>query len=238
MRGRKDDLSGGTKHCSKCNETKPLEAFGTSKYTGSGFSVYCKACMAAAARAYRATPEGKATHRASTEKWIEKAAGTAPAVGSKVCPRCDTEKPFEQFPKNRRTKTGTGSYCLPCSAEIVRLRRQTPEGAQVHRDASKRWREANVTRQADNNANWRYGLEHGGYAAMLAKQDGKCAICLTTEPGSRLARFHVDHCHSSEVIRGLLCERCNRGLGSFLDNPDLLIRAAAYVQSAKGRAEG
>ncbi len=238
MRGRKDDLSDGTKHCSKCNETKPLEAFGTSKYTGSGFSVYCKACMAATARAYRATPEGKATHRASTEKWVEKAARTVPAIGSKICPKCSTEKPFEQFPKNRRTKNGVGSYCLTCSAEMVRARRETPEGLQAHRNSSKRWREANAGRNKDNHARWRYGMEIGGYDALLAKQDGKCAICFSTEPGRGLTRFHVDHCHSSEAIRGLLCELCNRGLGSFKDSPDLLDRAASYVRSAKGRAEG
>ncbi len=226
MRGRKDDLSNGTKHCSKCDETKPLEAFGTSKYTGSGFSVYCKACMAATARAYRATPEGKATHRASTEKWIEKAARTVPAVGSKVCPKCSTEKPFEQFPKNRRTKNGVGSYCLTCSAEMVRARRETPEGQQAHRAASKRWREANTDRHSDNNARWKYGVEHGAYKTLLEQQNGCCAICKTPEGEVRLA---IDHCHDTGKVRGLLCSPCNTGLGQFKDRTDLLTSAISYL---------
>ncbi len=235
MRGRKDDLSNGTKHCAKCDETKPLEAFGRAKYTTSGVSVYCKACMAANARAYRATPEGKATHRQSTENWIAKAAGTAPAVGSKTCPKCSTEKPLEQFPKNRRTKTGTGSYCLTCSAEMVRARRETPEGLQAHRAASKRWREANLERHADNSARWNYGVERGTYSALLAKQNGNCAICQTPENGMRHA---IDHDHATGEVRGLLCTNCNNGLGRFKDRADLLISAAKYLTERRAESGG
>lgn len=232
MGGKRVDVSDGTKPCAKCSETKPLEAFGRSKYAASGWASYCKACVAGVARAYRATPAGKAVHRRSTENWVAGLAGEK-TEGSKICPKCRVQKPFAEFPKNKRTKTGTGSYCLICSAEIVRKHRETPEGAQAHRDASKRWREANVERHADNHARWNYGVEPGTYAALLAQQTGKCAICETTPNGTRLA---IDHDHSSEKVRGLLCNSCNQGLGRFKDRPELLLRAASYL--AKSRGEG
>ena len=236
MRGRKIDISNGTKPCTKCGETKELSAFGASKYTTGGYSVYCKSCMAAAARARRATPEGKKAHYESTLRWIERLPQDRLVDGIKRCPKCQIEKPFAEYPKNRRGAHGINTYCLLCAAENVRAIRATPEGRQTHRAASKRWREANNERHKDNNAKRSYGLEHGSYATMLAAQDGKCGICETTAPGSRLVRFPIDHCHTTGKIRGLLCEHCNRGLGMFRDDPALLRRAISYL-SSEGRGE-
>lgn len=238
MRGRKIDISNGTKPCTKCGETKELSAFGTSKYTTGGLSVYCKACMAAAARARRATPEGKKAHYESTQRWIERLPQDKLADGIKRCPKCQIEKPFAEYPKNRRGAHGINTYCLICSAEGVRARRATPEGQQAHRDASKRWRESNNERHKDNNARWHYGVGHGTYDTMLAAQDGKCAICETITPGVRLVRFHIDHCHKTEKVRGLLCEHCNRGIGHFKDDPALLRRAIKYLSPEGGGESG
>ena len=58
----------------------------------------------------------------------------------------------------------------------------------------------------------RFGLTAADYARLLQAQDGKCGIC-RREP-SRLP-LHVDHNHRTREIRGLLCHRCNRGLGFF-----------------------
>lgn len=158
--------------------------------------------------------------------------------GMKPCPRCNARKPLSDFPKNKRMFHGIGSYCKPCTNEMQQLRRATPEGAQAHRDASKRWRESNPTHNKDNHARWKYGVDRGTYDRMLAAQDGKCAICRTSEPGVRLVRFHIDHCHNSKAVRGLLCEHCNRGLGHFDDDPELLRRAADYLVLSEGCAEG
>lgn len=238
MRGRKIDISNGTKPCTKCGETKELSAFGASKYTTGGYSVYCKPCMAAAARARRATPEGKKAHYESTLRWIQRLPQDKLVDGIKRCPKCQIEKPFAEYPKNRRGAHGINTYCLTCSAENTRAIRATPEGQQVHRAASKRWQEANKERHKDNNAQWRYGVTHGTYDAMLAAQEGKCAICETTEPGNGLARFPIDHCHTSKAIRGLLCSNCNRGLGYFKDSSTRMRRAADYVDSAEAGGEG
>lgn len=68
-----------------------------------------------------------------------------------------------------------------------------------------------------------YKITQEDFDAMAKAQNGACAICEV------VTDLHVDHCHNEGHVRGLLCVRCNRGLGYFRDRPDLLKRAAAYV---------
>ena len=69
----------------------------------------------------------------------------------------------------------------------------------------------------------------GGFDALLASQGGGCAICgYRVKPGGR--RLNVDHDHKTGVVRGLLCARCNRGLGWFSDDPQRLKAAAVYLE--------
>ena len=71
---------------------------------------------------------------------------------------------------------------------------------------------------------------------MLQRQDGKCAICGHLPHGEdtyRLAKnLAVDHDHITGRVRGLLCDKCNRGLGHFNDNVLLLQKAISYLQTA------
>lgn len=67
------------------------------------------------------------------------------------------------------------------------------------------------------------------FAERLRTQNGKCAICMKKMAGRDI---HRDHDHITGEWRGLLCNKCNRGLGYFQDNPDMLLAAAFYL--AKG----
>ncbi len=69
------------------------------------------------------------------------------------------------------------------------------------------------------------------YARLLARQRGVCAICGGANPegGRRLA---IDHCHKTRVVRGLLCDTCNRSIGLLKDDPRAMRAAANYVESA------
>lgn len=60
---------------------------------------------------------------------------------------------------------------------------------------------------------------------MLDRQGGACAICLQV----RTETLHVDHCHATGAVRGLLCGACNRALGLLNDDPGLIRRAADYL---------
>ena len=74
----------------------------------------------------------------------------------------------------------------------------------------------------------RYGLTPDGFDAMLAGQGGACAIC----SGQVTARgWHVDHCHETGTVRGILCHQCNVGLGHFKDDPVRLAAAIAYLEA-------
>jgi hypothetical protein len=71
----------------------------------------------------------------------------------------------------------------------------------------------------------RYGLSEAAFQEMLTAQDYRCLIC------RRKRRLIVDHDHNSGAVRGLLCDRCNVGMGCLDDNPALLVRAAKYLLS-------
>ena len=69
-----------------------------------------------------------------------------------------------------------------------------------------------------------YGITLETYETMLTSQDGVCAACGRSPEQERHKVLHVDHCHNSEVIRGLLCSRCNTALGLVEDDPMRLHR--------------
>jgi hypothetical protein len=77
----------------------------------------------------------------------------------------------------------------------------------------------------------KYGLAEGEYARMLAAQNGVCKFCKRTCH----RRLSVDHCHETNVVRWLLCSKCNAGLGQFDHNPNLLREAADCLDEWLGR---
>ena len=66
---------------------------------------------------------------------------------------------------------------------------------------------------------------------MYVGQNGKCGICATALHHDNWRNSHVDHDHATGRVRKLLCGPCNRGLGSFRDNPNRLELAAKYLRS-------
>jgi hypothetical protein len=82
--------------------------------------------------------------------------------------------------------------------------------------------------QREYNRRYLYGLTTEQFDQMLASQDGKCAICRTDKwPGYGP---HVDHCHETGRVRGILCGPCNHGLGILRDDPARLRAAADYLE--------
>jgi hypothetical protein len=69
--------------------------------------------------------------------------------------------------------------------------------------------------------------------SMLSEQNGVCALCPREISLDVPRSLHVDHCHETGRVRGLLCHKCNPGLGQFEDDPERLERAAAYVRKHK-----
>jgi hypothetical protein len=80
-----------------------------------------------------------------------------------------------------------------------------------------------------------YGITQADYDRLLALQHGRCAICRATTPGTR-GTWRVDHDHETGQVRGLLCDGCNRGIGSMQDDPGILMAAARYVMKHRQKS--
>ena len=75
----------------------------------------------------------------------------------------------------------------------------------------------------------RYGLSEEGYNALLAQQHGRCPTCK-----QKFGVPCVDHCHSTGKVRGLLCHKCNLGIGYFNDDPNRTRAATVYLEHSMG----
>lgn len=76
-----------------------------------------------------------------------------------------------------------------------------------------------------------YGMTLQEWEERFIAQDGKCAVCHKPLDRSRPKDIHVDHNHVTGIVRGLLCASCNRGLGFFKEDPDILAAALDYLRS-------
>ena len=73
-----------------------------------------------------------------------------------------------------------------------------------------------------------YGITLADYDEIIEQQGGRCAICFSFPYAGRA--LCVDHDHVTGAVRGLLCDACNRGIGFFQDEPELLRVAIAYLE--------
>ena len=105
--------------------------------------------------------------------------------------------------------------------------RQIARVRQWQNENPEKFRESEVRRKGWRGA--KYGLKKGDYERLWAAQDGRCALCEATLAPEHT---HIDHCHRTGAVRGLLCRPCNAGLGMFHDSPDELRRAIAYLERA------
>lgn len=136
----------------------------------------------------------------------------------KVCRDCKQRKPLSDFYKHPDTHDGTGAYCKECSHRRCRAQRKTPKGKEIWRAYR---RKASLKRL--------YGISVDDYDRMFSEQGGKCAICGNRSGRSNIATLNVDHDSVSGKIRGLLCNRCNLGIGRFQHNIQILKKAHRYL---------
>lgn len=73
-----------------------------------------------------------------------------------------------------------------------------------------------------------YNLSKDDYLQMVSNQQSKCKLCETFVENH--FNMHVDHCHETSKVRGLLCGKCNQGIGLLQHNPELIRKAALYCE--------
>jgi hypothetical protein len=80
-----------------------------------------------------------------------------------------------------------------------------------------------------------YGITAEDYYNMLAAQNNKCAVCESEEVNSSRVssgKLFIDHCHTTGKVRGLLCSKCNHGIGLLNDDTALLQKAIEYLNQS------
>lgn len=93
------------------------------------------------------------------------------------------------------------------------------------------YRKKNRRKSYLQEAKRKYGLEPEEFHRMMSSQKEQCATCKKDfNWGDKQTKPHIDHCHKSGVIRGILCNKCNTTLGWLSDQPDTLKRMAEYLE--------
>ncbi|MEV6327331.1 endonuclease VII domain-containing protein [Streptomyces sp. NPDC051909] len=153
---------------------------------------------------------------------------------------------------------GLQAYCRECSAEyyrqrqeakgrVVRIKVPVPPGHKHCRGCGKtkphsewhlknsasdglasRCKECKAAVGPAGHLRRKYGITEAERDQMIRDQGGVCIICLQTPA------VHVDHCHKTGKVRGVLCLNCNIGLGLLKESPDRIRRAIAYLEGSRG----
>ena len=153
----------------------------------------------------------------------------------KVCSKCGVTKPLSEYYRDPACRDGHRPDCKVCNRAAQKARREA--NPDPGRARAREWQRRNRDRYRANQQSYAesgrkrvadrksylkrtYGISVEEYDEMLAAQDGVCAIC-GRRPRDDIS-LHVDHCHVTGRLRGLLCFRCNNGLGDFGHDPALL----------------
>jgi NMD protein affecting ribosome stability and mRNA decay len=145
----------------------------------------------------------------------------------KYCRKCDTVKPRSEFYIRETVSDGLYTYCKKCKSKDNSKYSSSPR----RKEWFSKWYVANrstIKKNLKKNAIKRkYGLDIDEYNQLLESQNHKCAICGEEMHGREVT---VDHCHQTMRIRGILCGKCNKGLGHFRDRIDVLTKAISYLE--------
>ncbi|MFI0239387.1 endonuclease VII domain-containing protein [Streptomyces sp. NPDC016845] len=170
------------------------------------------------------------------------------------CSGCQELLPLGAFAANRSRPDGPQANCRECAAEYhgrrqeargktVRVTVDVPEGykhcrtcgetephTEWHRNSSAsdglstRCEACRVIQGRAGHRKRQYGMTEADRDAMVASQMGICVIC------RKAPAVHVDHCHETGRVRGVVCFNCNSAFGKLGDDPDTTRRAAAYLE--------
>ena len=134
------------------------------------------------------------------------------------------KKRYAEDPEYRQRKIDQGN-------EQQEILRSDEEGKKKLREYEKRryWknRKERLATARRTALKRNFGITEEQYDEMVKSQNGVCAICKRV--GAR--RLAVDHCHTTNNVRGLLCHKCNRGIGNFNDSTELLRNAISYLSA-------
>lgn len=142
-----------------------------------------------------------------------------------TCTRCRIAKENSQFYSCKRKVNGLASQCKECTNKYAK----TEKRKEYNRLYSKKRTPARQKAQKKYTLK-KYGISIEEYDGLVERQNGLCKICKSFKK-NRKKRLCVDHDHSTGKIRGLLCDKCNRGIGLLRDSQETLANAIEYLKA-------
>ena len=147
--------------------------------------------------------------------------------GKKICSRCGEIKKLTEFYTVRRC--GSPSWCKKCKLDQNKKYAKNPEVAARKKAWRKKYNISTADLRKFSRMKRIYGITFEEYMEMMNSQNGKCVICKDKLIMERRG-IHIDHCHNTDKVRGLLCNNCNAGLGFFKENKESLRNAIQYLE--------
>lgn len=149
----------------------------------------------------------------------------------KQCNKCNQQKPLTDFPTNgmRKGNLVYRGMCKPCYR--IRLTELESPEQKIERLAKSKIKRAERYKQDAiyyRRKNWKTrGIDIESAELAIANNDGTCDIC--KEKATKT--LHLDHCHTTNKVRGLLCDSCNHLLGKAKDSQRILVAAIDYLNN-------
>lgn len=161
-------------------------------------------------------------------------------MSNKTCNKCLVSKNVSEFYKHAGCSQGVLYTCKECHKFAVRKRSYEPKrNARIiersrafSKRPEQRWKNYFYTVKK------KYGLLEEDFIRILDSQNGRCVTCFekietVRASGTGRQRLHVDHCHVSDEVRGLLCADCNVALGRVKDSIPILERMIEYLKECQ-----
>ena len=143
----------------------------------------------------------------------------------KTCNSCTASKKIQEFYYDKRYTDNRYARCKTCCREKARARYKENPGH--FKLIQQKYIKANPRKRTDTIMRSQTGLSLLAYEKLSYQQNHRCAVC-KLKPVKR--RLDIDHCHQTNIIRGLLCNKCNQALGLLQDNPTLITNLLRYLK--------
>lgn len=190
-----------TKKCKTCGIDKVLSEFGKHANCINGVRPSCKKCT---------TEKQSQYQKENREKYIE----------YQRKHYSENKDQYKEYRVANRTQKRAWANHKYQTDENYRDQRKK-EVKEYRKRYPHKKRESDIKRQ--------YGLSISQLDEILSSQNNSCAICGFVDNGDKKMFPHIDHCHKTGAVRGLLCTKCNMGIGQFGDNVETLKKAIAYL---------
>jgi hypothetical protein len=158
-----------------------------------------------------------------------------------ICAACSTKRTLARRKERRDPNYVDGRKTRPKMSDEERIQRNREKALRYFhsnlekvrergREYAKKRHAADPTLKRRVMLKAKYGLTPDEWQGMFEGQGCRCAICGSDQPNAK-AGWNTDHCHKTGHVRFILCAHCNRGLGAFKDNPEIMRKAADMIEA-------